>query len=45
LVGMQPRFRQVPPSFSRSTNATEPCRAARSASGRPAMPPPITRLS
>ncbi len=45
LVGMQPRLRQVPPSSSFSTNATRPCRAARSASGRPAMPPPSTRVS
>jgi len=45
LVGMQPRLRQVPPKVSFSTNATRPCRAARSASGRPAIPPPITTVS
>ena len=42
---IQPRFRHVPPSRSRSMNAVVPCRAVRSASGSPDMPPPITRLS
>jgi hypothetical protein len=45
FVGMQPRLRHVPPRVSFSTNAVRPLRAARSAIGRPAIPPPITRLS
>ncbi len=43
LVGMQPRFRQVPPRSSFSTNAVFlPFRAAFWDKGRPAIPPPIT---
>jgi hypothetical protein len=45
LVGMQPRLTQVPPSLPRSTSATRPWRAAPSANGSPAIPPPNTSVS
>src|SRR3954452_22974833 len=46
LVGMQPRWRQVPPSLSFSTRATDrPSCAARKAAAYPPLPPPSTRTS
>ncbi len=46
LVGMHPRFRQVPPRPSRSTSATESPRAAASKAARlPPGPPPSMIMS
>ena len=46
LAGMQPRLRQVPPTLSRSTNATDrPADAPYSAAAYPPGPPPTTTRS
>src|SRR5215831_8093141 len=46
LVGMQPRCRQVPPTFPRSMSATRmPSSAALSAQAYPPLPPPRMTMS
>lgn len=46
LVGVQPVLMQVPPTCSRSINATfQPARASSSVSGLPAWPAPMTMAS